>query len=286
MAGLASVRPSLADSQRTVPLTRQVSGILHGALLGGALYTALALCAILSLPLLWSNRLVSAWVVQPIVKVGIPLCLLVGRIRVRGTGADHLADLPKGFIIIANHASNLDPMVLMKYLRRYKFAFLAKQETLERPVTGRLLAACGWMGVDRSSVVGLKRFQEQVKARKRTGWTPDLVVFPEGTRSVDGKLLPFQAGPFLLAAQLGLPLVPVVIRGAHPCHKRNAFKVFPGTIAVDIKQPIFPPPGKLRADRIIDTMNDLKQRAEAVFQQYGDLNSIEEELDLVKAEAA
>src|SRR5262249_41561739 len=154
---------------------------------------------------------------------------------------DALADAPR--ILVANHASNLDPLALMTLLGRNDLAFVAKAETLRRPLTGSLLRAVGWFAIERENLVSLKRFQEQIKARQKTGWVPELVIFPEGTRPRDGKLQPFRLGTFLLAAQMNAPIVPIVIRGTYPLHKRNAFLVYPGDVRIDALEPILPPPG-------------------------------------------
>jgi 1-acyl-sn-glycerol-3-phosphate acyltransferase len=65
-----------------------------------------------------------------------------------------------------------------------------------------------------------------------------MLLFPEGTRSLDDTLLPFQRGGFLLALKSGLPIVPVGIRGSRAIQRRGSFAIRPGTITVTYGAPI------------------------------------------------
>jgi 1-acyl-sn-glycerol-3-phosphate acyltransferase len=256
-----------------MPLGRRVSGLVHGLALGGVLYGFLVLVFLVSLPVAW-RRSWAERVICYLTGIAVPLALWGGRVRVHGTGAEHAASLDRGrgYILIANHSSNLDPLALMKVLGRVDMAFVAKAETLRRPLLGRLLRAVGWFPVERDSLVALKRFQEQVEARRRTGWVPNLVVFPEGTRSEDGRLQPFRMGPFLLSVRTGIPILPVIIRGTHPLHRRNAFAVYPGTVRVDFLPPIDPPAGKLGAADLVAAVEALQRRVVSLYRAVPDLN--------------
>jgi len=268
----------LATQPSSLPLGRRISGLLHGLALGAVLYSFLVVTFVLVLPILWRPRW-TAWVVRRTSRLMIPLSLAGGGVRVRSSGVEHARQLERGrgYILIANHASNLDPLVLMKCLGRVDLAFVAKAETLRRPLTGRLLRSCGWFAVERESPIAFKRFHEEVEARRKQGWIPNLVVFPEGTRSTDGQLQPFRMGTFLLAARARLPILPVVIRGTAPIHGRNAFACYPGTVRVDVLPPI-DPPGKLGAAEILDAVAALQKRAEALYRAVPDLNRAEGEL--------
>jgi 1-acyl-sn-glycerol-3-phosphate acyltransferase len=261
-----------------VPIGRRVSGLLHGLALGAVLYSSLVVTFGLVLPILWRPswaRRVVWWTSGMMV----PLSLAVARVRVLGSGVEHARELARGrgYILIANHASNLDPLALMKVLGRVDLAFVAKAETLRRPLLGRILRMIGWFAVERESPLAFKRFQEQVEARRKAGWIPNLVVFPEGTRSTDGHLQPFRMGTFLLAARTRLPILPVVIRGTAPLHGRNAFACYPGTVRVDVLPPI-EPPGKVSAAEILTAVADLQRRAEAIYQAVPDLNRVDGDL--------
>jgi 1-acyl-sn-glycerol-3-phosphate acyltransferase len=268
----------LATQPSPVPFTRRLSGLFHGLLLGAVLYSFLVVTFAIVLPILWRPRW-AAWIVLRSSRLMVPLALAGAGVRVRGSGLDTARELAggRGYILIANHASNLDPMALMKFLGRVDLAFVAKAETLRRPMLGHILRAIGWFAVERDSPIAFKRFQEQVEARRKAGWVPNLVVFPEGTRSTDGQLQPFRMGTFLLAARSKLPILPVVIRGTAPLHARNAFACYPGTVRVDVLPPIFPP-AKVGAAELLEVVAALQEKAEAIYRAVPDFNSAEGEL--------
>ncbi len=264
---------------------RLAGGVVRGILFGGTLYTMLVVVFLITLPIRWRPTWVKAVTIFA-ARIAVPLCLFFGGIRVRVAGREWLAGLGDGpRLLVSNHASNLDPLALMTLLGRYDLSFVAKAETLRRPLFGGLLKAVGWFAVERENLVSLKRFQEEVKARAKTGWTPELVIFPEGTRTRDGKLQPMRLGTFLLAAQMRAPIVPIVIRGTYPLHKRNAFLVFPGTVRVDVMPPIYPPAGKIDGHKIVDAAGDLQKQTEAVFRAVPDLTKVRDDLAVEAAPA-
>lgn len=248
-------------------------GLLRGVTFGAALYLSLVVASLLALPVLFSERAVRACMLG-VSKYTVPLSLWAGAIRVTGKGMEHVHACKDGYILIANHASNVDPLAMMQLLRRINLNFVAKVETLRRPFLGRLLRAIEWLPVERESLAALKKLIELVREKRKVGWVPALALFPEGTRSEDGKLKPFKIGPFMLAAELGLPIVPVVIRGTFPIHKRNAFRVYPGPVHVEFHPPIAPPAlptGKTRALAAVDAAAALKKQAEVIFTAAADL---------------
>jgi 1-acyl-sn-glycerol-3-phosphate acyltransferase len=261
-----------------LPFARRLVGIGRGVAFGGVLYSCLLGASILCLPVLFSRRAIRA-VALGVCSFMVPGSLWAGGVRVSGRGREHADALNQtGYIIVANHASNLDPLALITVLGRLDLAFVAKAETLRRPLLGRILTCLPWLPVERESLAALKKLTEMVRAQQKSGWVPRLVVFPEGTRSETGKLNAFKVGPFMLAAQLGLPILPVVIRGTFPCHKRNAFMVFPGPVYVDIHPPIHPPSlagGSLDL-KVVDAAAALKKQTEAIFKAVADLTDASE----------
>ncbi len=251
---------------------------MRGVAFGGVLYGSLLVCSLLCLPVLFFERGIRA-ITLGVTWFMVPASLWAGGIRVSGSGREHADRLSKtGYILIANHASNLDPLALMTVLGRRDLAFVAKIETLRRPLLGRIIAAIPWLPVERESLAALKKLTELVRAKQKTGWVPLMAVFPEGTRTETGALNAFKVGPFMLAAQLGIPILPAVIRGTFPRHKRNAFLVFPGPVRVDIHPPLFPPKleGKGLDLKVVDAAAALKKQAEAIFKAVPDLTDASE----------
>ena len=153
-------------------------------------------------------------------------------VRVHMTGLEHLAH-GGPFIFTPNHQSHLDILVLLGFLPgRTRFA--AKRELWGHPVVGAVLDTLGMVPIEREQP------ERAIAALNRAGAVADsLVIFPEGTRSRTGELLPFKKGAFVLAIATGLPVVPVVCRGTRRLMPRGSrLTVVPGEIDIVIEEPI------------------------------------------------
>ena len=157
------------------------------------------------------------------------------RIRVR-----YEAPLPSGAcLFLCNHASNLDPPLLAAVLAPRRVAMLVKQELLRMPLLGWAMQLAGFVPVARSgSVEDAKRSLEQAAQVLHSGI--DLAIFVEGTRSPDGRLLPFKKGPFFLAMECGAPVVPVTLIGTHARLPKGRRRLQRGVVEVVIHQPLDP----------------------------------------------
>jgi 1-acyl-sn-glycerol-3-phosphate acyltransferase len=254
-------------------LARRAKGVVRGLALGGTLYGALVGTSVALLPFKRHSPSEQR-VVRHIVRRLIPTSLFAGGITLHVSGRERLADpsLARGYVLVANHASNLDPLALMHALEHYHLCFVAKAETFRRPLLGRIIDALPWLPVERESLAALKKLVGDVRQRQAEGWVPQIVVFPEGTRSEDGTLAPFKIGPFMLAAQLGIPILPVILRGTYELHKKNAFMVYPGHVHVDIKAPLpVPPLTGHRELAVLDAAAALKKSTEAIFHAVPEL---------------
>lgn len=241
--------------------------LFRGVLLIGVLYSALVTSYVLAIPFLWSRRSLRFSAIA-VSKLFVPLSLWAAGVRLRSQGHEHLDSLGDGpYILISNHEATIDTLVQMQVMKRADISYLAKKEILRRPFLGRLLTAVGWISVDRESPVAAKRVLEEIKAKRKGNWVPRLAIFPEGTRTRDGKMQPFRHGAFLLALQLGIPLLPMVIRGTYGVQQANSICVCPGPVDVFIAEPIFPskdfPP-----EMIIEAAEELKNQVETVFHPY------------------
>ena len=116
------------------------------------------------------------------------------------------------------------------------FSWVAKEELFHVPVFGSAMRRAGYIPLDRSD--GRKALKSMRLAAERIAAGTSVVIFPEGTRTQDGALLPFKRGAFLLAARAGVPIVPFTINGSMEINPRNRLELHPGTISVRFAQPI------------------------------------------------
>lgn len=160
--------------------------------------------------------------------------LLASGIRVEAQYAEGL-DPAGDYVFLANHASWFDiPALLTTLPGRVRFA--AKRGLFQIPVFGWALKAGGFIPVDRHD---RKRAQSAISAaREGLAEGGSMLFFPEGTRSDDGQILPFQRGGFLLALKTELPIVPVGIEGSHRAMPKGIFWVRPGRIQVRYGAPV------------------------------------------------
>lgn len=92
--------------------------------------------------------------------------------------------------------------------------------------------------VDQSNIHSIKQTIEEAEETLKDGMS--LVIFPEGSRSWDGKMIPFKRGAFMLAAEFKLPVVPITIDGSFKAMPRFTYNITPCTITITIHPPIFP----------------------------------------------
>src|SRR5262245_3127901 len=172
--------------------------------------------------------------------------LRAGGVVLRVEGLERLdPDRQYGFMV--NHQSNVDIPVLVRSFPRFQLRWVAKKELLWVPFFGWAMWASKHIAVDRSNPSHALKSLQRAKARIAAGIS--VVVFPEGTRSRDGKLLPFKKGGFLLAAQSGAAIVPVTINGSGALLPAGAWRLQPGLIDVIVGEAVLVEgyrPGNLR----------------------------------------
>ena len=137
-------------------------------------------------------------------------------------------------IFVANHQSSLDIPVLGRLLER-DFTIVAKKEARwdPRAVVGSVVIDPAW--IDRSDSESARATLDGVVDRIRSGTS--LMIFPEGTRSATPVLGPFRKGAFHLAAQAGVPVVPVVLRNTGELMRRSSLVLNPGVVDVCVLEP-------------------------------------------------
>ena len=164
-------------------------------------------------------------------------CRLIGwtigaRLKVHGT---ERVSRECCYVYMANHASLIDIPALFACLP-YQFHIMAKKELFYVPFLGWHLRAAGHFAIDRSDARRTARSIRRVVMALRKGRS--LAVFPEGTRSADGRVKEFKPGSFKIALRAGAAIVPVTIRGAHELLPKGSLAPRAGRVDVIIGEPI------------------------------------------------
>lgn len=162
------------------------------------------------------------------------ICCKVLFVKVRVVGLEQLSPT-QSYVFAINHQSVFDIFVVYGWLP-FIFKWLMKAELRKIPLVGKACAAAGHIFIDRTNPIAAKHSLEKAEAQLKNGIS--LVVFPEGTRTHTGQMGKFKRGAFRVATDLGLPIVPVTLRGSFERMQRNTFNVTPGTIDLIIHQPI------------------------------------------------
>jgi 1-acyl-sn-glycerol-3-phosphate acyltransferase len=157
-------------------------------------------------------------------------------VQVRPIGLDAL-DPAGTYIFMSNHLSNLDPPITIPLIPR-RSSVMVKQELFKVPILGRAMRIGSLVPVDRGNrAAGIASVRA---ARQVVEQGLNMTIYPEGHRSLDGKLLPFKKGPFYLAMECGVPVVPITINGTHSIMPKGRFAIQPGVAEVIFHPPIAP----------------------------------------------
>ena len=144
-------------------------------------------------------------------------------------------DPKASYIFLSNHQSLFDIPVLLSTVPG-QVRMMAKRSLFRIPIFGWALSAGGFIPIDRGDRSTARQSFAAAMSRLRAGVS--ILLFPEGTRSLTHTLLPFQRGGFLLALKLGLPIVPVGIRGTREAQRKGSWVIRPGRVAVLYGAPI------------------------------------------------
>jgi 1-acyl-sn-glycerol-3-phosphate acyltransferase len=157
-------------------------------------------------------------------------------VKVETIGLDQV-DPRRTYIYMANHVSNLDPPILLPLIPS-RTSVMVKKELFKYPILGRIMRIGALVPVDRGNrEAGIAAVRE-ASAVLRNGIS--MTIFVEGRRSWDGKLLPFKKGPFYLATEGSVSVVPVTIVGTHEAMPKGRFAVNSRTVKVIFHKPIEP----------------------------------------------
>jgi 1-acyl-sn-glycerol-3-phosphate acyltransferase len=149
-------------------------------------------------------------------------------------GTHNLQD--RNYIFAANHASLIDIPLLLIAVNRYT-VFIAKSELRKIPIFKSILDRAGFIFVDRknndSAVKSMNNLMDDIKKIPRS-----VAIFPEGTRTSDGELLPFKKGAAIFAINTDIPVIPVAISGAYSWSKKKLFDISQSVIIFEFGEPI------------------------------------------------
>jgi 1-acyl-sn-glycerol-3-phosphate acyltransferase len=146
-----------------------------------------------------------------------------------------LLESGKPYIFAANHQSQFDIFALQGFLG-VDFRWLAKKELFKVPIWGPAMRRAGYIPIDRSH--GREALKSLDEAAQKIAAGTSVIIFPEGTRSKDGKLQDFKAGAMLLAIKSGVDIVPVAIAGTHAVLPKGKLLTTPGKVNIRIGKPI------------------------------------------------
>jgi 1-acyl-sn-glycerol-3-phosphate acyltransferase len=154
--------------------------------------------------------------------------------RVRVTGREH-ARPGQSYVIMSNHQSHFDILAFYGHWGR-QFRWVMKQELRRVPGLGWGCAAVGHIFIDRSERT---RAIASLKAAERLlDGGVSVMIFPEGTRSRDGRMRPFKKGGFMMALDMGLPILPVSISGSRHVLPGRSRLLLPGRVRIQVHAPI------------------------------------------------
>ena len=145
------------------------------------------------------------------VRLALPWVTAMLGIRVKVAGKEKLPETHA--VYVANHRSAFDPVFILDAFPKRRAAFVSKMSVSKAPFVGPYMNACGYVFIDRDSPMqsmrALHRAAKYVKENKMS-----YGIFPEGTRSKDGNLLPFKSGAFVLAKKADVPIAVMAIEGS------------------------------------------------------------------------
>ena len=165
--------------------------------------------------------------------VGVQLGLSLAGIRYRVTGRDRVP--PASVVFCSNHESNVDPPILFRALHP-QLHVLYKAELHKFPIMGTVFDVGGYVPIERGNreraMASIGRAARSLRAGN------SFLIFPEGTRSRTGDLLPFKKGGFIMAIQAQAPIVPVAVQGGRASMRKGSTIVRPVRVSVRIGEPI------------------------------------------------
>ncbi len=177
-----------------------------------------------------NGRLVHLYAAVPWAKIILKVSGVNGEV----VGKENI--LPdKNYIFMSNHQSFVDIFVLLANIPK-DFKFIMKSELMKIPILGATMRRAGYMEIEREDPrESIKQLNKAVEIIKKGA---SVLIFPEGTRSADGKLLPFKKGGFYIAVRSETEIVPLCIKGTHKIAPKGSWSMKKGYYKLIIGKPI------------------------------------------------
>ena len=177
-----------------------------------------------------------------IIRIISTLIVRLCRVHIHATGAELLPDEP--FLLVCNHRSNFDPILTWWIYDKPRFIFITKEANLRIPIFGRFVHRVRFLAIDREDPrKAMATIRRAAELMEEDGVC--VGVYPEGTRSKSGELLPFHAGVFKIAQKANAPVVVMTIRGVENVHKNAPWR--PTDVYLDVLEVI--PADTVKAQR-------------------------------------
>ncbi|MCP4681375.1 MAG: 1-acyl-sn-glycerol-3-phosphate acyltransferase [Desulfobacterales bacterium] len=182
------------------------------------------------LPFDRNGRLIHFYCAVPWAKVILWVC----GVKVRAGGQENVeAGVPR--IYMTNHQSYFDIFALLAYVQ-VDFKFIMKQELMRIPALGFAMRRAGYIGIERGNPKEAIKSMNTAAEKMKAG--ASVLIFPEGTRSIDGRLQPFKKGGFIMAFKSGCDIVPVAIADSYRIVPKGRLKINKGSFEVNIGKAI------------------------------------------------
>jgi 1-acyl-sn-glycerol-3-phosphate acyltransferase len=216
-------------------------------------YAFLAALLVLILPwfILWSLLRRNASAMYRFSMLALSITMKIAAIKINVEGVENIP--ASVCVFAANHASNLDPLVFFPAIPR-RISVLIKKELMKIPILSAAMQLAHFVPVDRGDREAAAASLDLCVRYLREGLS--FAIFPEGTRSPDGRLGPFKKGAALMSIQADVPIVPVAIAGTQNLMRKGSSRIHPGKVTVHFGEPISP------AGLSIDRRNELLAQLE------------------------
>lgn len=196
---------------------------------------SLGLCTLVLGPplILWTLLTKSATLMY---WTGVKMVVYVTRMAGEHVTVEGRENIPPGVCLFAaNHTSNADAPAIVGAIPR-RIAILGRKSLFDIPIIGSAFRLAKFVPVDREDRDAALASMKVAVGYAREGFS--FLVYPEGTRSADGRLRRFKKGSFAIAIEAGIPVVPVACSGAHRVMKKNSLIIRPGKVTVRFAEPI------------------------------------------------